>query len=427
MRQFGKIALGLVVVALLAMPYTGTQAQLARVVQGAVMDVGAVDPFAGVCIDTRIWSAADQNAINGNSANCGTIGAGACTNATFDAANGSCPRSYVANLQTSGRPGYQSMADDQIVYNGGSPNQSMYILFEGTQNPAASNYITYYYAASQISAGTESGKISINDCSGTLSIQCFLPGYAARNAGSSPWPGAGDIAPIGGLSPIPVPQIPAPPVGNSVGLTWNGVQVFDNGDGTANPFMFFRVYRWIDPTTNNSCGAPLENDPAWLPIGTTPTPNFTDNGLPSGVDCVRYALKLVFNGPDNRNSFGTTNGELSTHFKGAASAGVSRNPAAVQITNFNGKYAGKGVINVRWTGLIETGLAGYNVQQSLDAAGPWRTVNPSMIVVKGDGSNYTLATQANRKDGATVWYQLELVKTDGSTSTIAPISVSIPK
>jgi hypothetical protein len=422
MHHSRKVVQGLLAFAVLAAPLSASWA--ARSIMGNVMDTGPVDPFAGRCVEERIWSGVDQDSISQNAINnCTTTGIGSCS-LGFNATDKVCYRSWQANLQASGRSGYSSFQDDKGVYNNDSPDQPMYILWENIQNETATNYSPYYYAASQIVSDADLGKISDSNCVGTVAVACFLPGTATRNGGALNNVPNGPRNPIGGLGAIPIPVVGSP-TGNTVDMTWAPIAVFDNGQGAPNPFKFYRLFRWTDPVTNATCDSPVQSDPGWTEIGTSITPSFTDSALPSGVDCVRYSLKPVFNGPALLNSFGTAPGELSTRFRSEPSAGVARNPAAFQIANFDARYAGMGVINVRWTGVVETGLAGYYAGQSLNSAGPFRRIG-AIVPLKGDGSNYVVPNKVNLAGGTTVWYQLEMVGADGSINTLSPVSITLP-
>lgn len=423
MRRSFKLVLGLTAVVLMTMPLTSTFAS--RSVQGSILDMSTpTDPFAGRCADTRIWSASDANALTANGlANCAT-GVNACTSAAaWDSVNMICKREYKSNTLGTLTGGYVGHQEDKFLYANDLEPQNMFILWENIQNPTASNYVPYYYIAGQVASDSDLGKIQDQNCVGTVAVACFLPGSSGRSPKTITNTRLGSLAPQGGFEAIPTPTVTGVS-GGVVSLSWQA-HAYATGESVADPFKTHRLWRLVDNNGNNTCDPPLQDAAGWMMVGDVTGTTTTNDITGLAGDCVFYALQLVFNGPANLNSFGGGTGELGTQFRSTSSAGVSINPLAVQITNFDAKYAGKNRVEVTWTGLIESGITGYYVATGLSPSGPFDRTS-DFVAATGDGSNYNLATRVARVSGRTYYYQLQIVHADGSTTTLGPAGVTLP-
>src|SRR5437867_10872331 len=120
MRRTAKLLMGLTALALLAVPSTSVLA-FDIAIQGTTMDVPNSAPYNGTCvIRERIWTTNACNTGSINPATCPTTGNGSCATGHEDncvpagGANcGTCPRSFISNVQASGRAGYQSHTEHE--------------------------------------------------------------------------------------------------------------------------------------------------------------------------------------------------------------------------------------------------------------------------------------------------------------------------
>src|SRR2546426_919971 len=111
MRQTSKFLLALAAVALLALPAGQVFAGVQNL-QGGMFDVGtapSTDPFAGKCVQERMWSVINSTVING--ATCPTTGVGSCALGK-DVTTQACNRSWLSNAANSTFPGYFSHTDN---------------------------------------------------------------------------------------------------------------------------------------------------------------------------------------------------------------------------------------------------------------------------------------------------------------------------
>lgn len=440
MRRISKLLLGLAAVALVALPVSQSLAGVQNI-QGGMFNVGtapSTDPFASRCAQERIWAVIGTNPNPPiNPSNCPTTGVGICGTLGRDTTTQACNRGWLSSAGNSGFPGYFSHVEQMNQFDATADNYPVYILWENVKNPGTNNGTSYYYLAGQFANNapvTDKGRFQDPTCAGTVTVSCFLPGTSGRNGGSRSNTRAHLIANEGGLSPIPVPKITGIAAG-VVSLTWDPVVYFDNGDGAANPFKTYRLYRALDTNNNGVCDIPADTDPAWLPLKDVAGTSTTDT-LPAytNQDCAVYALRLVFNlssvtatgsGP------GAALGELTTgNLSGASglsfgSQGAKINPLASTFGNFDVKYAGKNTMRVSWTSGVESGISAYRVARATSQTGPFAVVSGD-IAAKGDNQIYSYLDKVSRSMGTTFWYQLIVVHTDGSTDTLSPASASLP-
>jgi hypothetical protein len=414
----GFAAVALVVIALPSAPVMAAS----QTFQGAVMDVAA-DPDPGFCLKSRTWSGADNG--NFNKSVCPSTGNQACglESPPFGLQDNYCDRLFTTNVVGSTRPGFTGHQDDILNYAAGADNQPVYMLMDSLAGRGTTAYVGYYASFGQIAGAGELGKISVENCAGTTAVSCFDPAtdfrVGAAQAGTKESP---DLAPTGGLNPIPEPTITG--TGTAVTMSW--APIFESlKDGAPSVFKHYKVYRYTDASGNNVCEPPTDAS-MWSLIGSSATTSFSDPAPPTGVDCWAYALRLTWNGPSAlQRGPDAMPGEVTSFNRGAASAPVSGNPLAVQITNFDASYQGKGVVGVTWTGQIESGITGYRVGRSLSLNGPF-TRTGDLIQARGDGSVYTISDRVGRPDNGTVYYQLQILNADGSKTTLGPVSATVP-
>lgn len=395
----------------------------------AVLDL-SVDPNPGVCALDRIW--AQYNTSTLNASTCPTTGAGSC------AAGGSpglpCNRGWTSNVQGSTRGGYFSHQDNSSGFAGFTENSTFYAMMDQVSGAATGNYVGYYYLAGNLNSTTKTGKTVDENCVGTTSTSCFLPGTNTRSAGSEPntridSDGNGGngraLDNKNGFRAIPSPRVAS--AGASVSLTWTAaVAVYEPGAIALAP-IDYKVYRFHDTPANNSCDAPAENAAGWTAIGTTAggVLSFADLTPPTGGDCIFYALRLVIAGPSALAS-GTDAvvGQLTSMYKGASSQAVTLNPLASQVVNFRARYVGKNTFRTSWGLMTQGSVTGFHVSRSTAAEGAYTRVSP-LIPATGDNTSYSYDDKVSRKLGTTFYYKLESMAGDTVVSTTNPVSSSL--
>ena len=415
MQRLPKLA-GLGAAALLAVALS-TPAFAFSATSGTVLDIAA-DPAPGTCAVERIWAQQNDNLVNPTL--CPTTGVGSCLPAP--PLNAACPRTWLSNVQASTRGGYQSHTENSSGFPGWTENGTMYILWEQVTNRATGNYVGYYHLASALNSTGKLSKVVDNNCVGTVSTSCFLPGYAARNTGPDTKTRILNTN-LGGFSATPSPKIQS--AAATISMNWRAAQSF-NEAGAIAPSVRYKVYRFHDANGNNTCEPPAENAPGWVliaPLVTSTT--FTDTTPPVGGDCIFYALRLNLAGPAlTQNGPDAGPGELTASYLGASSQAVSRNPAASQVVNFISTYVGKMTIRSSWTLATQGTVTGFYVTRANEADGTYTRVSP-LIPATGDNTNYSFDDKVTRKNGLTFYYKLESMTGDQVQATSGSSSVTL--
>jgi len=414
MNRISKLA-GFGAAALLAVALA-TPAFAFSPMSGTVLDISS-DPAPGQCSVERIWAEFNPNLVNPTV--CPTTGVGSCAGAT---PGGICPRLWLSNVQASGRGGYQSHTENSSGFPGFVENATMYILWEQVTNRTTGNYVGYYHLAGGRNSTGKTSKAVDNNCAGTVSTSCFLPGYSVRNTGADTNTRIA-LTNLGGFSATPSPRISSAS-GGSVSMTWRAAQSFLEASAIA-PTINYKIYRFHDANANNSCEAPAENAVGWTLLGNVVGTSYTDLAPPVGGDCVFYALRLNIAGPaNNANGPDSVAGELVSHYRGASSQAVSLNPAASQVVNFGAAYVGKNTVRTSWGLATQGTITGFYLTRANTADGAYARVSP-LLPATGDNSNYSYDDKVTRKLGSTYFYKLEAMTGDTVTTTIGPASITL--
>ena len=387
-------------------------------ISGTVLDI-PTDPAPGTCAVERVWTAWNPSIVSATT--CPTTGVGSCAGGV---PNGICPRLWLSNVQASGRGGYQSHQEGSSGYPGFVENGTMYIFWEQVTNRSTGNYVGYYHLAGSLNSTSKMSKVVNDNCVGTVSTSCFLPGTSTRNTGPDANTRISPLTNLGGFSATPSPRITAA-AGGTVSMSWRAAQPFYEA-GAIPLTIGYKVYRFHDTNGNNTCDPPAEDAPGWLLLADVSSTSYNDlPGLPSGGDCFFYALRLSLSGPANvANGPDATLGQLTATYKGASSQAISLNPLASQVVNFGARYVGKNTIRTSWMLATQGTVTGFYVTRSNAADGVYSRVSP-LIPATGDNTNYSVDDKVSRKLGLSFFYKLESMTGDQVQATSAPASVTL--
>ncbi|MFQ5766376.1 MAG: hypothetical protein ACE5ID_00100 [Acidobacteriota bacterium] len=101
--------------------------------------------------------------------------------------------------------------------------EAWYAVWTGVQNPGSGIYISYYSAQSTIVNVSETGNSNNRDCNTvkrTFAQACFGATDPTSAVNASTGTPQGDVVPIGGLEPVPVPTVVNSAVPDTVQLAW---------------------------------------------------------------------------------------------------------------------------------------------------------------------------------------------------------------
>jgi len=156
----------------------------------------------------------------------------------------------------------------------------------------------------------------------------------------------------------------------------------------------------------------LVNDP---PVPTTIAPGASlaieiaylpPIGTPAGVTTASVQIKT--NDPNNAL--------ITVSLSGTSSATV---PAPVAPTGFAATGITGGGVTLKWNANTESDLAGYNVYRSTSATGTFTLLNTGGLLTK------TSYTDSTASAGATWYYQVVAVDTQGRVSPAATVSAAV--
>ena len=395
----------------------------ARAISGAIANVSAADGATIAPVGFRVYSAlpGGETNINDNTASC---------------RNMRCMRGYSTNalLQPGG---FITQQEATRVWNGDIPDQPFYYLADACLNDSATNHIGWYAVAGVTANNSGIGNFLMSGCPSTTATVCFsrADNDVARNDLFNTYYGYGvagnshAIRHIGGLNPIPnvrvkVGSANSCPPGFAC-LTWDDVETYDSlmrpsntGAAPPSPVQGVTLYR---NDNVGSCLEPAGNDPRWTPVASFPIgtgPNGAIVPMPPDT-CSYFAFRVVVTGPG-----GLTN-KLETACLGVHSQPVATTPTAVRISRFDVRYAGQGIVNVRWTSGIEGDVSGFYVARGASATGPFARVS-GLVPTRGDDSDYSVNDRVGGRTGRVYYYQLQILGRDGSVTTNTPAAVTLP-
>lgn len=398
-------------------------------VVGAVGNVSASDGAALGTIGTRTWSLSDPN-VNANTG-------GACLNTR-------CPSNYLTTVAL--QPGgYRSAAENTVLYNSDADNQTFYILYDGEIGTGTQNHALFYavqgIVASNGTVNAVVGSPVTQGCTGTAPQNCMeradtrfsrpvpLTGTATNFGGG---PGAFSVRSIGGMSPVPHVKtaIGGACPGGSVCLTWDEPETYAGdmkagpvGGAPASPVKGVRLYRTAGPCSSFPSGSS-----AWVVAGDFPmgagAAGVQDPLPPSGT-CSWYSLNVRLTGPGGGVSEVETGKVGTVGPVGMNSVAVAQAGTAIHIVRVGARYAGRNTVVVNWTTGISGDVSSYYVSRASSPAGPYTRISDSIASV-GDNHTYTFSDKV-RSNGHDLFYQIEVVKTDGTSEVSAPTSVTLPR
>jgi hypothetical protein len=398
-------------------------------VVGRVANVSTSDRDAlGGSVAFRVWSTIDPN-INTNTG-------GACLNAR-------CPTAYLTAVAL--QPGGFGFSETTALYANDADNQTFYSLFDGQIGAGTANRAGYYavqgIVASNGTATAPLGSPVNQGCTGTQAQNCMeradtrfsravpLTDTAVNFGGG---PGAFSVRSIGGLSPVPHVKAVvggACPAGQTC-LTWDEPETYAGAmraqlgnPAPPSPVKGVRVYKTTGPCTPGPTDATTWNLLADFPMGAGGTQHL--DPLPPGGQCAWYALNVRLIGPGggaNELEPGRTG---NTGFIGMNSRAVAQAGTAIHIVRVNARYAGRNTVNVSFTTGISGDVTEYYISRASSPAGPYTRVTES-IGNLGDNHTYTISDKVRSNLGHSLFYQIEVVKTDGTSELSSPASVTLP-
>lgn len=332
--------------------------------------------------------------------------------------------------------GYNCPGENTASYNGDANGQPMYELIDGQMNAGACNHIAFYAIQGQITT-SGAGPNNVGDgrttgCSGTGS-NCFQ--RADSSNASAPLehtlatfgPTPNNIAAAGGLNPNPTAQVTRPGGGGclatEVRVTWAAPNAGQMKNGLQSPVKGIHLWK-----SSNSCGSCPGGDvtaggwsladPAVLANGITGT------CVPISGD-TWFATTVVVDGPSSGATTLDTGIVGGQGFVGANSQCVQLVQTASRIVLVTARYAGRGTVSVSFRTGTEGGVQGYYVQRASSPTGPFARVS-DVLTPQGDGSNYSFSDKVRASLGRTMYYQIQIVKTDGTTETSGASAVNLP-
>jgi hypothetical protein len=102
----------------------------------------------------------------------------------------------------------------------------------------------------------------------------------------------------------------------------------------------------------------------------------------------------------------------------------------VEVSSFTARTTVEGAVAIDWETVTEINLASFNVLRSQGANGPYAQINTELIPAQSSGS-LTGARYQFIDRGAvprqTYYYQLQVIRLDGSREVVGPIRVTVPR
>lgn len=413
----------IVVIGLLTFGAMGV-ALAAEGVQGAVGNIdSATNALVAGTVGCRYYSVSGSDAgINNNVPSC---------------TNQRCIRPYATAVKFS-PGGYLCQGENTVAYNADANNQTFYMLVDAQANAGTGNHVGFFSIAGQTasSAGIVNlGDPGSADCGGTItSTNCFtradsnkalatplVSTYAQFGAN------AHQIAPAGGLSPIPTVRVGSIGSGCPAGqvrLTWDDPFSYASlmKNGVQSPVLGVKLYK-----NANTCATPPSGDVAgWVALNSYPMGAGTTGICEAITQDTWFALTVRVKGPTSSATELETGIQGAAGFVGANSQCVAASPTAVRIAGMSARYAGRGTVEVKFQTGAESGVTGYYVQRAKSATGPWTRVS-EMVAPMGDGTSYTVSDKVKSGLGHVLYYSVEVVNNDGTTTNSGSSAVSIPQ
>jgi len=308
---------------------------------------------------------------------------------------------------------------------------------DGQVNPGACNHAAFYATQGQVATnGTGAGNPGSPTqagCAGAGSQNCFTRADNANSdtrvisTANSGYQGAHTISRIGGLSPVPTVNVATPGPGCAAGqsrLTWENPADYALAmkNGVLSPVKGVRLWSNASPCSTCPGG---DTSSGWIAGGTFAANAGTVGTCVSSTPQGWYALTVRFIGPG-----GGSNEIESGIVGGAGFVGPnSQCLGAGQVTHIvrvDARYAGRGSVNVSWTSGIESDVQGYFVARASSPAGPFTRVSEEVAKRSVDNSDYTYTDRVRASLGRTLYYQIQVLKTDGTVETSGAASVSLP-
>jgi len=256
-----------------------------------------------------------------------------------------------------------------------------------------------------------------------------LTGTAVNFGGG---PGAFSVRSIGGLSPVPHVKTQvggACPPGQAC-LTWDepetyaGAMKANNGQpAPPTPVKGVRVYKTTGPCSGAPTDATTWNLLGDFPMGAGSTPH--QDPLPPGGSCAWYALNVRLIGPGGGANEVEPGRTGTTGFIGMNSVAVAQAGTPIHIVRVNARYAGRNTVNVSFTTGISGDVTEYYVSRASSPAGPYTRISEAVGNL-GDNHTYTVSDKVRSSLGQNLFYQIEVVKTDGTSELSTPASVTLP-
>lgn len=186
--------------------------------------------------------------------------------------------------------------------------------------------------------------------------------------------------------------------------------LFNTADNSAGTIMF--VLTQLNPTPSQTC--PTPPTPC---SGVLFTIKFKGIALGSSPVTITY------------QQLGNANGLVIPATAVNGTVNVTQ-PTAVSVTNFRGEPARAGEARLDWETGSELDLVGFNVWQGSSLNGEFVKRNPALIPVQNPGGlagNAYHYVDAELAMNATYLYKLEVLKQDGSSEWVGPITVRLPQ
>lgn len=290
----------------------------------------------------------------------------------FDSATRSCQLKFNTANQ-----GYRGSNND-IQGDLGTDGQLHYVVFDWEQNAGLANHAGFYFWAARTVTTGETAQWFTAGCSGTLTQTCIGQGTTATSNGmdvaNTP---LGDILPVGGFRPMPVPIVgSADKITGAINLTWRDASAL--GVGGQPP-----SYRLVG-IAKDSCTAPFASEfGAGHVYADNPGLSFTANTnnfgfAPTVPKCYYFALQLVF---PPALSTPVVSRYFSANSAGVVMGGLATTFSSIKVSPF------KNGVDVTWTTSLEDGTRGFYVTRAAGAGQPFERVSP-LIQANGQPSTY---------------------------------------
>jgi hypothetical protein len=123
-------------------------------------------------------------------------------------------------------------------------------------------------------------------------------------------------------------------------------------------------------------------------------------------------------------------GNTSEFSSPSVAEGTGTPPTAVEVSSFTARTTVEGAVAIDWETVTEINLASFNVLRSQGANGPYAQVNTELIPAQSSGSPTGARYQFIDRGAVprqTYYYQLQVIRLDGSREVVGPIRVTVPR